>query len=46
VNEQIAANKRRTFLMLFGFVVVITLVATALVLLFGANWYWRRLNPG
>jgi heat shock protein HtpX len=38
VNEQIAANKRRTFLMLFGFVVVITLVATALVLLFGGGW--------
>jgi heat shock protein HtpX len=38
VNEQIAANKRRTFLMLFGFVVVITLAATAIVLLFGAGW--------
>jgi heat shock protein HtpX len=38
VNEQIAANKRRTFLMLLGFVVVITLVATALVLLFGGGW--------
>ena len=38
MNEQIAANKRRTFLMLFGFVVVITLVATALVLLFGGGW--------
>jgi heat shock protein HtpX len=38
VNEQIARNKRRTFLMLFGFVVVITLVATALVLLFGGGW--------
>jgi heat shock protein HtpX len=38
VNEQIAANKRRTFLMLFGFVVVIVLVATAIVLLFGGGW--------
>jgi heat shock protein HtpX len=38
VNEQIARNKRRTFLMLLGFVVVITLVATALVLLFGGGW--------
>ena len=38
MNEQIAANKRRTFLMLLGFVVVITLVATALVLLFGGGW--------
>ncbi len=38
MNEQIAANKRRTFLMLFGFVVVITLVATAIVLLFGGGW--------
>jgi len=38
VNEQIAANKRRTFLMLFGFVVIITLAATAIVLLFGAGW--------
>jgi heat shock protein HtpX len=38
VNEQIARNKRRTFLMLFGFVVIITLVATAIVLLFGGGW--------
>jgi len=38
VNEQIARNKRRTFLMLFGFVLLITLVATAIVLLFGAGW--------
>ena len=38
MNEQIAANKRRTFLMLFGFVVVIVLVATAIVLLFGGGW--------
>jgi heat shock protein HtpX len=38
VNEQIARNKRRTFLMLFGFVVIITLVAAALVLLFGGGW--------
>ena len=38
MNEQIAANKRRTFLMLFGFVVIITLAATAIVLLFGAGW--------
>jgi heat shock protein HtpX len=38
VNEQIAANKRRTFLMLFGFVVVIVLAATAIVLLFGGGW--------
>ncbi len=36
--EQIARNKRRTFLMLFGFVVVITLVATAIVLLVGGGW--------
>ena len=36
--EQIARNKRRTFLMLFGFVVIITLVAAALVLLFGGGW--------
>jgi heat shock protein HtpX len=38
VNEQIARNKRRTFLMLLGFVVIITLAATAIVLLFGAGW--------
>ena len=38
MNEQIARNKRRTFLMLFGFVVVITLAATAIVLLFGGGW--------
>ena len=38
MNEQIARNKRRTFYMLFGFVIVITLVATALVLLFGGGW--------
>ncbi len=38
MNEQIARNKRRTFLMLFGFVVVITLVAAAIVLLFGGGW--------
>jgi heat shock protein HtpX len=38
VNEQIARNKRRTFLMLFGFVVLITIVATAIVLLFGGGW--------
>jgi heat shock protein HtpX len=38
VNEQIARNKRRTFYMLLGFVVVIVLVATALVLLFGGGW--------
>jgi heat shock protein HtpX len=38
LNEQIARNKRRTFLMLFGFVVIITLAATAIVLLFGAGW--------
>ena len=36
--EQIAANKRRTFLMLFGFVVLITIVAAAIVLLFGGGW--------
>ena len=35
--EQIAANKRRTFLMLLGFVVIITLVAAAIVLLFGGG---------
>jgi heat shock protein HtpX len=38
VQEQIAANKRRTFLMLLGFVVLITLVAAAIVLLFGGGW--------
>jgi heat shock protein HtpX len=38
VNEQIAANKRRTFLMLFVFVGLITLAATAIVLLFGGGW--------
>jgi heat shock protein HtpX len=38
VYEQIARNKRRTFLMLFGFVVLITLVAAAIVLLFGGGW--------
>jgi heat shock protein HtpX len=38
VNEQIASNKRRTFLMLFGFIVIITLAATAIVLLFGGGW--------
>jgi len=38
VYEQIAANKRRTFLMLFGFVVLITIVAAAIVLLFGGGW--------
>jgi heat shock protein HtpX len=38
VYEQISANKRRTFLMLLGFVVLITLVATAIVLLFGGGW--------
>ena len=38
MNEQIARNKRRTLLMLFGFVLLITLVATAIVLLFGAGW--------
>jgi heat shock protein HtpX len=38
LNEQIARNKRRTFLMLLGFVVIITLAATAIVLLFGAGW--------
>ena len=38
MNEQIARNKRRTFLMLFGFVLLITLVATAIVVLFGAGW--------
>jgi heat shock protein HtpX len=38
VYEQISANKRRTFLMLLGFVVLITLVAAAIVLLFGGGW--------
>ena len=38
MHEQIARNKRRTFLMLFGFVVIITLAATAIVLLFGGGW--------
>jgi heat shock protein HtpX len=38
LNEQIARNKRRTFLMLLGFVVIITLAATAIVLLFGGGW--------
>lgn len=38
MNEQIARNKRRTVLMLLGFVVIITLVATAIVLLFGGGW--------
>jgi heat shock protein HtpX len=38
VYDQIARNKRRTFLMLLGFVVVITLAATAIVLLFGGGW--------
>jgi heat shock protein HtpX len=38
VNEQIARNKRRTFYMLLGFVAVITLAATAIVLLFGGGW--------
>ena len=38
VYEQIARNKRRTFLILFGFVGLITLVAVALVLLFGGGW--------
>ena len=38
MNEQIARNKRRTFLMLLGFVVIITLAATAIVLLFGGGW--------
>ena len=33
MNEQIARNKRRTFLMLFVFVGLITLTATAIVLL-------------
>jgi len=32
VNEQIARNKRRTLYMLLGFVVIITLAATAIVL--------------
>jgi heat shock protein HtpX len=38
VYEQIARNKRRTFLMLLGFVVIVTLVAAAIVLLFGGGW--------
>ena len=38
MNEQIARNKRRTVLMLLGFVALITLVAAAIVLLFGAGW--------
>jgi len=38
VYEQIGRNKRRTFLMLLGFVVLITLAATAIVLLFGGGW--------
>ena len=38
MNEQIARNKRRTFYMLLGFVVIITLAATAIVLLFGGGW--------
>ncbi len=38
MNEQIARNKRRTFLMLLGFVAIITLAATAIVLLFGGGW--------
>jgi heat shock protein HtpX len=38
LNEQIARNKRRTFYMLLGFVVIITLAATAIVLLFGGGW--------
>jgi heat shock protein HtpX len=38
VNEQIARNKRRTFYMLLGFIVIITLAATAIVLLFGGGW--------
>jgi heat shock protein HtpX len=38
VYEQIARNKRRTFLMLAGFVLLVTLVATAIVLLFGGGW--------
>jgi len=38
VHEQIARNKRRTFLMLLGFVALITIVAAAIVLLVGAGW--------
>jgi heat shock protein HtpX len=38
VYEQIARNKRRTFVMLLAFVVLITLAATAIVLLFGGGW--------
>jgi len=37
VQEQIARNKRRTFLMLLGFVGLITITATAIVLLFGGG---------
>jgi len=36
--EQIARNKRRTFVMLAAFVLLIVVVATALVLLFGGGW--------
>ncbi len=36
--EQIARNKRRTFVMLLAFVVLITIVAAAIVLLFGGGW--------
>jgi heat shock protein HtpX len=38
VYDQIAHNKRRTFVMLLGFVALITLAATAIVLLFGGGW--------
>ena len=38
MHEQIARNKRRTFLMLLGFVALITIVAAAIVLLVGAGW--------
>ena len=38
MHEQIARNKRRTFLMLLGFVALITIAATAIVLLFGGGW--------
>jgi heat shock protein HtpX len=38
VYEQIARNKRRTFVMLLAFVVLITIVAAAIVLLFGGGW--------
>ena len=37
MQEQIARNKRRTFLMLLGFVGLITITATAIVLLFGGG---------